>query len=76
MDRITVREAVFDFLRRAGVDTVFGNPGSTELRMLRDWPAGLRYVLGLQESVVVAMELQSLECACAHHNLFLMETLS
>jgi benzoylformate decarboxylase len=55
MDRVTVRDAVFTFLRHAGVDTVFGNPGSTELRMLRDWPAGFRYVLGLQESVVVAM---------------------
>ena len=55
MDQLTVREAVFDFLRRAGADTVFGNPGSTELRMLRDWPADFTYVLGLQESVVVAM---------------------
>jgi benzoylformate decarboxylase len=54
MERFTVREAVFDFLRRCGVDKVFGNPGSTELRMLRDWPAGLTYVLGLQESVAVA----------------------
>jgi benzoylformate decarboxylase len=55
MDRPTVRGAVFDFLRRTGVTTMFGNPGSTELRMLRDWPADFRYVLGLQESVVVAM---------------------
>jgi len=55
MERFTVREAVFDFLRQSGVDTVFGNPGSTELRMLRGWPADFTYVLGLQESVVVAM---------------------
>ena len=55
MGRITVRDAVFDFLRQSGVDTVFGNPGSTEIRMLRNWPPDLRYVLGLQESVVVAM---------------------
>ncbi|HEY0530235.1 MAG TPA: benzoylformate decarboxylase [Actinoplanes sp.] len=54
MERFTVRDAVFDFLRRCGVDRVFGNPGSTELRMLRDWPADLTYVLGLQESVAVA----------------------
>jgi benzoylformate decarboxylase len=54
MDRRTVRDAVFDFFRQVGVRTVFGNPGSTELRMLRDWPADLTYVLGLQESVVVA----------------------
>jgi benzoylformate decarboxylase len=35
--------------------TVFGNPGSTELRMLRDWPDDFTYVLGLQESTAVAM---------------------
>jgi benzoylformate decarboxylase len=50
-----VREAVFDFLRGSGSTTVFGNPGSTEVKMLRDWPADFRYVLGLQESVVTAM---------------------
>jgi benzoylformate decarboxylase len=54
MEGYTVRDAVFDFLRGCGVDKVFGNPGSTELRMLREWPAGLTYVLGLQESVAVA----------------------
>jgi len=35
--------------------TVFGNPGSTELPMLRDFPADFQYVLGLQEAVVVGM---------------------
>ena len=34
---------------------MFGNPGSTELPMLRDFPADFRYVLGLQEAVVVGM---------------------
>lgn len=34
---------------------VFGNPGSTELPMFRDFPDDFDYVLGLQESVVVAM---------------------
>jgi benzoylformate decarboxylase len=53
--KITVREAVFDLLRAFRMTTVFGNPGSTELRMFRDWPDDFRYVLGLQESVVVAM---------------------
>ncbi|HVN44478.1 MAG TPA: benzoylformate decarboxylase [Steroidobacteraceae bacterium] len=52
---VTVREAVFGVLRRFGIDTIFGNPGSTELPMYRDFPADFRYVLGLQESVVVAM---------------------
>jgi benzoylformate decarboxylase len=52
---VTVREAVFDLLRAFGMTTIFGNPGSTELRMFRDWPSDFRYVLGLQESVVVGM---------------------
>jgi benzoylformate decarboxylase len=52
---VSVREAVFDLLRAFGMTTCFGNPGSTELRMFRDWPEDFRYVLGLQESVVVGM---------------------
>jgi benzoylformate decarboxylase len=55
MSELTVREATFALLREIGLTTVFGNPGSTELPMFRDFPAGFRYVLGLQESVVVAM---------------------
>jgi benzoylformate decarboxylase len=51
----TVREAAFDLFRTRGMTTIFGNPGSTELPMLADFPAGFRYVLGLQEAVVVGM---------------------
>src|SRR6202046_1840392 len=51
----TVREATFDLFREQGMTTVFGNPGSTELPMLRDFPSDFRYVLGLQELVVVGM---------------------
>src|SRR5436305_5835608 len=51
----TVREAVFDLLRDRGMTTVFGNPGSTELPMLAEFPADFRYVLGLQEAVAVGM---------------------
>ncbi|WP_394428799.1 benzoylformate decarboxylase [Streptomyces sp. SGAir0957] len=51
----TVREAFVSWLRDTGMTTVFGNPGSTELRMFRDWPDDFRYVLGLQESTAVAM---------------------
>jgi benzoylformate decarboxylase len=50
-----VQEAVLQFLRDAGMTTVFGNPGSTELPMFRTWPDDFRYVLGLQESCVVSM---------------------
>ena len=52
---VTVREAVFDLLRDVGMTTVFGNPGSTELPFLNDWPDDFRYILGLQEASVVAM---------------------
>ncbi len=52
---VTVREAVFELFRSFGLTTVFGNPGSTELPMFRDFPADFRYVLGLQESLAVGM---------------------
>jgi benzoylformate decarboxylase len=51
----TVLDAVVRLLRDTGMTTVFGNPGSTELRMFRAWPDDFTYVLGLQESTVVAM---------------------
>lgn len=51
----TVREATMDLFRALNVDTVFGNPGSTELPFLHQWPDDIRYVLGLQEASVVAM---------------------
>jgi benzoylformate decarboxylase len=50
-----VREATFDMLRARGMTTVFGNPGSTELPMLKEFPDDFRYVLGLQEAVAVGM---------------------
>jgi len=51
----TVREATFELLRANGMTTMFGNPGSTELPMLADFPGDFRYVLGLQEAVAVGM---------------------
>ncbi len=51
----TVREASFDLFRERGMTTMFGNPGSTELPMLADFPSDFRYVLALQEAVVVGM---------------------
>jgi benzoylformate decarboxylase len=51
----SVREATFDMLRARGMTTVFGNPGSTELPMLKEFPDDFRYVLGLQEAVAVGM---------------------
>jgi len=51
----TVRSAVLDLLREFGMTSIFGNPGSTELPLYLHFPDDFRYVLGLQESVVVGM---------------------
>src|SRR5437660_12628917 len=51
----SVREAAFELFRAHGMTTIFGNPGSTELPMLADFPEDFTYVLGLQELVVVGM---------------------
>ncbi len=54
-ERVTVRQASMDLLRALGMTTIFGNPGSTELPFLDRWPADFRYILGLQEAVVLGM---------------------
>src|SRR5215216_5294967 len=51
----TVKEATYDLLREHGITTMFGNPGSTELPMLADYPDDFHYLLGLQETVAVGM---------------------
>ena len=51
----TAREASFELFREHGMTTIFGNPGSTELPMLAEFPEDFRYVLGLQEAPVVGM---------------------
>lgn len=52
---VTVREATFDVLRRHGMTTIFGNPGSTEIPFLTDLPEDIEFVLGLHEGAVVGM---------------------
>ena len=57
MNRITGRSAFLALLKDEGVTHLFGNPGTTELPImhaLAEHPE-LTYVLGLQESLVVAM---------------------
>jgi len=49
----TVREASFAVFEHFGVDRLFGNPGSTELPMLKALP--FPYVMGLNEAVVMGM---------------------
>ncbi|MGW4483268.1 benzoylformate decarboxylase [Amycolatopsis sp. NPDC004368] len=51
----TIRDATRELLRNLGLTTVFGNPGTTEIAFLTEWPDDFTYVLGLQESAVVAM---------------------
>ncbi len=51
----TVRDATRELLRELGLTTVFGNPGTTEIAFLTDWPDDFTYVLALQEASVVAM---------------------
>ncbi|MGE0309715.1 MAG: thiamine pyrophosphate-binding protein, partial [Acidimicrobiia bacterium] len=52
---MTVRDATYDVLRSLGLTTFFGNVGSTEESFLKNFPSDFRYVLGLHESVVIAM---------------------
>ena len=54
---ISGRNAFIELLQSEGVTHLFGNPGTTELPImhaLADYP-DMRYVLGLQEAIVVAM---------------------
>jgi len=52
---VTVKQATLDLLRAFGITKVFGNPGSTELPFLSDWPGDIDYVLALQEASAVGM---------------------
>src|SRR5215470_9924287 len=53
--RMTVHDATYDLLRRLGLTTIFGNPGSTEQPFLKNFPSDFEYVLALQEASAVAM---------------------
>lgn len=52
---VSVKDATLNLLRGFGIKKVFGNPGSTELPFLSDWPDDIDYVLGLQEASVIGM---------------------
>lgn len=51
----TVREACVQMLIDRGINTIFGNPGSTELPMLAELPSEISYVLALQEAAAVGI---------------------
>eukprot|EP01034_Spumella_vulgaris_P007343 gene7343-9355_t len=51
----TVKDVTFDLLRKLGVTTVVGNPGSTEETFLKNFPHDFDYVMALQEASVVGI---------------------
>lgn len=51
----TIRELTYDLLRRHGITTMFGNPGSNELPFLQDFPSDFRYILALHEGAAIGM---------------------
>jgi benzoylformate decarboxylase len=54
---ISGKRAFLEILKQEGVEVLFGNPGTTELPLMDAFAVenDIRYVLGLQESVVMAM---------------------
>ena len=52
---LTVQNATYNLLRKLGLTTIFGNPGSAEQPFLKNFPSDFEYVLGLQEATAVAM---------------------
>ena len=52
---MNVRDATFEVMRRLGLTTLFGNPGSTEIPFLTDLPDDLEFVLALHEGPVVGI---------------------
>jgi benzoylformate decarboxylase len=52
---MNVRDAFYEVLRTHGITTIFGNPGSNELPLLRDFPDDFRYILALQEGAAIGM---------------------
>ncbi len=57
MPVISGKRAFLEILKQEGVEVLFGNPGTTELPLMDAFAVetDMRYILGLQESVVMAM---------------------
>lgn len=51
----TVRDVTFALLRRLGLTTIVGNPGSTEETFLKDFPDDFTYILALHEASVIGI---------------------
>ncbi|MGA7579644.1 MAG: benzoylformate decarboxylase [Desulfobaccales bacterium] len=50
-----VKDITYDLLRRLGLTTIVGNPGSTEETFLKNFPQDFHYVLALQEASVIGI---------------------
>lgn len=50
----TVRDKTFELFRKLKIDTIFGNPGSTEETFLQNFPPDFKYIHTLQEASAVA----------------------
>ena len=57
MPHLSGKRAFLELLRQEGVEFIFGNPGTTELPLMDALAVEeeIRYVLALQEAVVMAM---------------------
>jgi hypothetical protein len=51
----TVRDVTYQLLREFGLTTIFGNVGWTEETFLKNFPLDFRYILALQESLVIGV---------------------
>uniref|UniRef100_UPI0022AA5A82 thiamine pyrophosphate-binding protein n=1 Tax=Mycobacterium intracellulare TaxID=1767 RepID=UPI0022AA5A82 len=54
-DSKNVHDVTYELLRKLGLTTVFGNPGSTEQSFLANFPDDFSYVLALQEASVLTI---------------------
>lgn len=51
----TIRDLTYELLRRRGITTVFGKPGSNELPFLENFPSDFRYVFALHEGAAIGI---------------------
>jgi len=62
MSFLSGKQAFLQILKDEGVDTMFGNPGTTELPLMDGLvrEPGIRYVLALQEAVAISMTIPTM----------------
>lgn len=53
--QLTAQKATYNLLRKLRLTTIFGDPGSAEQPLLKNFPKDFAHVLGLQEASVVVI---------------------